>query len=193
MSRGPKSPGSIRRGGEKTVPHELAMKYDLRSAVSDDQPFLWQMLYYAAHMDESGEPLESAHANPDLAPYVEGFGRGGDLGVIALDRTTGAPSGAAWIRTMPAAWPLYRFVAAFTPELAIAVVPTHIGRGAGSLMIPHLLASAATLYPAVALSVRANNPAKSLYQRMGFTIVAEITNRIGGQSLIMKTRLSASR
>lgn len=168
------------------------MKYELRAAVSDDQPFLWQMLYYAAHMDESGEPPESARANPELAPYVEGFGRRGDLGVIALESATGAPAGAAWIRTMPAAWPLYRFVAASTPELAIAVTPAHIGRGAGSLMIPCLLASAAALYPAVALSVRANNPAKSLYQRMGFTTVAEITNRVGGKSFIMRAGLSAS-
>ena len=92
------------------------MKHILRAAVPNDQPFLWQMLYYAAHMDESGEPMESARVNPDLAPYVEGFGRPDDCGVIALDAATGASAGAAWIRQMPAAWPLYRFVDAPRPN-----------------------------------------------------------------------------
>ena len=74
------------------------MKHILRAAVPDDQPFLWQMLYYAAHMDEGDEPRESARTNPDLAPYVEGFGRPDDRGVIALEAATGTRAGAAWIR-----------------------------------------------------------------------------------------------
>jgi ribosomal protein S18 acetylase RimI-like enzyme len=166
------------------------MKYILRAAVPDDQPFLWQMLYYAAHMDESNEPPESARVNPDLAPYVEGFGRPDDFGVIALDAATSARAGAAWIRRMPANWLLYRFVDASTPELAIAVTPSHIGRGAGSLMLARLIADAAAIHTAIALSVRANNPAKALYERLGFTIVTEITNRVGGKSLIMKVALT---
>ena len=147
------------------------------------------MLYYAAHMDESDEPPESARSNPDLQPYVEGFGRRGDVGVIALDRATQAKAGAAWIRLMPAGWPLHRYVDATVPELAIAVAPEHLGQGAGSQMIAKVLAAAAAIYPAVALSVRANNPAKRLYERMGFATVAEITNRVGGQSLIMRAIL----
>jgi ribosomal protein S18 acetylase RimI-like enzyme len=169
------------------------MKQILRAAVPDDQPFLWQMLYYAAHMDESGETPESARANPDLAPYVEGFGRRDDCGVIALDDVTGARAGAAWIRRMPAAWPLYRFVEASTPELAIAVAPAHIGRGTGSLMLARLLADAAAIHCAIVLSVRASNPAKALYERLGFTTVAEITNRVGSTSLIMKVALTSAR
>ena len=166
------------------------MKYIFRAAVPDDQPFLWQMLYYAAHMNESDEPAESARTNPDLAPYVEGFGRSDDFGVIALDAATGARAGAAWIRRMPAEWPLCRFVDASTPELAIAVTPAHIGRGAGSLMLARLIADTAANHSAIALSVRANNPAKALYERLGFTIVTEITNRIGGKSFIMKVALT---
>jgi len=169
------------------------MKYLLRAAVPDDQPFLWEMLYYAAHMDEGGEPPESACANPALAPYVEGFGRPDDCGVIALDAATGARAGAAWIRRMPSAWPLYRFVEASTPELAIAVTPAQIGRGAGSLMLAGLIADAAAVHSAIVLSVRANNPAKALYERLGFMIVGEITNRVGGRSFIMKVALTSSR
>ena len=36
----------------------LPMTYEIRPAVASDQPFLWQMLYYAAHMDEGGESLD---------------------------------------------------------------------------------------------------------------------------------------
>jgi len=34
--------------------------YVIRSALAADAPLLWQMLDYAAHMDESGEPPASA-------------------------------------------------------------------------------------------------------------------------------------
>ena len=166
------------------------MIYALRAATADDRHFLWRMLYYAAHMDESGEAPESARTNPDLQPYVEGFGRPGDLGVIAVDPATRIDAGAAWIRTMPAGWLLHRYIDSATPELAIAVAPEHVGRGAGSQMIAQVLAAAAPIYPAIALSVRANNPARRLYERMGFATVAEIANRVGGKSLIMCATLS---
>ena len=32
--------------------------------------------------------------------------------------------------------------------------------------------------------VRANNPARRLYERVGFVTVAEITNRVGGASFV---------
>jgi ribosomal protein S18 acetylase RimI-like enzyme len=166
------------------------MTYEIRAAHGDDREFLWQMLYYAAHMDESGEPPESARSNPDLRPYVEDFGRRGDIGVIAVDCASHAKAGAAWIRIMPAGWPLHHYVEATTPELAIAVAPEHLGHGAGSRMITQVLKAAAAIYPAVALSVRANNPARRLYERIGFAIIAEITNRVGGKSLIMRAKLS---
>lgn len=168
------------------------MEITLRTAVADDQPFLWEMLYYAAHMDESGEPLVSARHNRDLAPYVEGFGRPDDCGVIALDAATGVHDGAAWIRQMPLAWPLYRFVDSSTPELAIAVRPALTGCKIGSLMLARLFVDAAATHSAIVLSVRANNPAKTLYKRFGFTTVAEITNRVGSTSLIMKATLKSS-
>jgi GNAT superfamily N-acetyltransferase len=165
------------------------MTWELREAVANDRPFLWRMLYYAAHMDETDESLQSVRSNPDLMPYVEGFGRPGDLGVIAFDSATRFSIGGAWIRVMPAGWPLYRFVDSTTPELAIAIAPAHVGRGAGSKMLARLLSDAAVIYPTIALSVRANNPAKVLYERMGFAIVAEITNRVGGKSYLMRARL----
>lgn len=94
---------------------------------------------------------------------------------------------------MPPGWPLYWFVENDTPELAIAVGPAHQARGAGSQILTRLLIDASAIYAAIALSVRANNPAKALYERVGFADIAEITNRVGGKSSIMRAVLSSTR
>lgn len=165
------------------------MKFTIRPALKSDEPLLWRMLYFAAHMDEEGSAPESAKTNPDLAPYVEKWTeRAGDLGFIAVGED-GTPAGAAWIRVMPAESPLYRWVAPQTPELAIAVAPEFVGQGVGTELMRHLPPAARAIYPAFALSVRANNPAKRLYERFGFATVARITNRVGTQSFVMLLQL----
>jgi hypothetical protein len=83
----------------------VSVNYTSRPAFASDEPYLWQMLYYAAHMDEDGTPPESARTNPDLAPYAEDWGnRDGDLGFLAIDPSC-QRVGAAWMRVMPPAWP----------------------------------------------------------------------------------------
>jgi ribosomal protein S18 acetylase RimI-like enzyme len=162
------------------------MNYQIRPAIKTDEPFLWQMLYYAAHMDEDGASLESARTNRDLMSYVEDWGdRAGDIGFVA-QASTGEDAGAAWIRMMPNESPLYRVVSRGIPELAIAVAPEYIGKGAGALLLSHLLDAARETHRAIVLSVRASNPAKRLYDRVGFVTVAEIANRVGTHSLVMK-------
>jgi len=168
------------------------MNYQIRPAIKTDEPFLWQMLYYAAHMDEDGASLESAKTNSDLMSYVEDWGdRAGDIGFVA-QASTGEDAGAAWIRVMPDDSPLYRVIERGIPELAIAIAPEHIGKGVGALLLRHLLAAAygshraRGTHPAIVLSVRASNPAKRLYERLGFVTVAEITNRVGTHSFVMK-------
>jgi len=70
---------------------------DSRPATADDEGFLWEMVYWAAHVDEDDDvTLDDIRRNPDLVGHVDGYGRDGDLGVIAeLD---GRPVGAAWLR-----------------------------------------------------------------------------------------------
>jgi predicted GNAT family N-acyltransferase len=57
------------------------------------------------------------------------------------------------------------------PELAIAVLPEYRGRRIGTELLMKVLASAQSTYPAISLSVRADNPVVKLYQRTGFTKV----------------------
>ncbi|MGB3241125.1 MAG: hypothetical protein WBB29_22765, partial [Geitlerinemataceae cyanobacterium] len=55
-----------------------------------------------------------------------------------------------------------------------------------------LLDAAKTLYPAVSLSVRRDNPAMRLYRRLGFQVVegCDSLNRTGGISVTLKLDLS---
>jgi ribosomal protein S18 acetylase RimI-like enzyme len=86
----------------------------------------------------------------------------------------------------------YGYVDDTTPELAIAVDPQRTGDGIGSQLLKRLLLDAERMFPAVSLSVRADNPARRLYERFGFQPVAdrERTNRVGGTSLTRVRRFT---
>ncbi len=142
------------------------------------------MLYEASHSREEGVALAHVRATPPLAVYVEGFGRHGDDGIIAM--RDGSPVGAAWVRLIRA----YGFVAESIPELAIAVCAGHEGAGIGTVMMKALFAECAERFEAISLSVRQDNPAAALYQRLGFEEVLDrrVTNRVGTISCTMVLR-----
>lgn len=145
------------------------------------------MLFYAAHVhDEPGGRAEQILANPALARYVVGFGRPGDLGVVAEGASGGV--GAAWVRRLAGEDRGYGWVDDAIPELAIAVMPESVGQGLGTRMLEPLLVAARGRYPGVSLSVRGDNPARRLYVRMGFVPVTTVINRVGGESDTMVLR-----
>lgn len=163
------------------------MSYTIRPVTTADEPFLWQMLYYAAHMhEEAGKTVLDTMQNPTLALYVTGWGRAGDLGFVAAMPATGELVGAAWVRLHPGEQKGYSQTAEDTPELAIAVLPNYLNQGIGTMLMRQLIAAARPHYPAIALSVRAENPAYRLYRRLGFVTVQEIVNRVGGMSYDMR-------
>lgn len=162
---------------------------DLRisTARPGDEPFLWTMLYHAAHMEQDGatDP-EAARGHTYLDRYVSGWGRPTDLGVIGYEH--GEPVGAVWSRLLIGTDRTYGHIDDETPELAAAVLPTHLGRGVGTRLMSAYLDLARIQFPAVALNVRADNPALRLYQRAGFEIVGTIVNRVGTPSYNMLLR-----
>jgi ribosomal protein S18 acetylase RimI-like enzyme len=142
------------------------------------------MLALAASMEGTESDLEMAKADPDLSAYVDGFGRAGDVGVIAL--RDGEPLGAAWARLLVGEPKPSKVWTHDIPELAIAIRPSARGRGVGSALLRAFLDVARTRFAAVTLSVREENPAVRLYERHGFVVERRLTNRVGGVSLAMR-------
>src|SRR5690242_17304012 len=140
---------------------EGVVKYIIRPAAEEDEPFLWEMLYYAAHMEEDGATsLQNAREHPYLMRYVQGWKCETDMGCIALEPESNRPIGAAWIRLLLGDDKTFSYIDEFTPELAIAVLPNYVGKGVGTQLLSHMLEAAREKYAAIVLSVRATNPAK---------------------------------
>ncbi len=165
------------------------MNYSICPLTEKDEPFLWQMLYQAAHLGEEGNfKVEDAMNHPDLVKYVKNWGRKGDSGFVAILENSNQPVGAAWVRLFTGENQGYGYISDRIPELAIAILPEYRNQGIGTQLLKHLLVTAKTSYPSISLSTRATNPALALYKRLGFEVVpgSETINRVGGISLKMK-------
>ncbi|MDZ8235987.1 MAG: GNAT family N-acetyltransferase [Nostoc sp. ChiQUE01a] len=168
------------------------VSYSICPLTEKDQPFLWQMLYEAAHLGEEGNfSVEDAMNHPDLVKYVKNWGGKDDSGFVAILESTNQPVGAAWLRLLTGENKGYGYICDRIPELAIAILPEYRNQGIGTQLLKHLLAAAKTSYPSVSLSTRKTNPALALYKRLGFEFVpgSETINRVGGISLKMKVDL----
>jgi GNAT superfamily N-acetyltransferase len=147
----------------------LTKGFGLRAAKISDEPFLWEMLYLALFVPPNEPSLpRSVLRNPAIARYVDGWGtRNRDTGLIAL--ADNLPVGAAWLRWFPASDPGYGFVDENTPELSVAVLAAHRGKGIGSMLLERLLEGV----PATSLSCDPANPAWRLYLRLGFKALSD--------------------
>jgi ribosomal protein S18 acetylase RimI-like enzyme len=147
----------------------------IRPASPEDLPVIREMLFYAARWrsGEGPEDGDAVLADDRVARYADDWGRPGDLGVVA-EHAAGAV-GAAWVRLFPRDRPGYGFIDDETPELSIAVVPDQRGAGIGSALLSDLFKAIADAgYRAISLSVEPDNPARRLYQRLGFRKVAGV-------------------
>ena len=160
-------------------------KYLIAKLTSSDEPFLWEMLYQAIHVPAgSVAPLREIVNSPELSRYVEQWGQANDFGLKAVSADDRQPFGAVWLRLMKGENRGYGYVDDLTPELSIAVLAEHRAKGVGTRLLNELFESIAGKYKAISLSVSDDNPAKRLYQRLGF----EIINR-EGTSLTMKKNM----
>jgi len=139
------------------------------------------MLYQAIYVPEGmpRPPRQIVHTS-ELASYVRGWGRADDAGFLAISELTQEPVGAVWLRLMTRDDAGYGYLDDETPELSIAVLPQHRGRGVGTRLLSALLLEAEANYKAVSLSVSADNPAVGLYERAGFQVISR-----SGTSLVM--------
>lgn len=161
-------------------------EYNIRPLTPSDQAFLREMLYQSLHVPEGGAPFEREILNhPDIAKYVDDWGRENDSGFVAVDEN-GRPVGAIWLRLLKGAEKGFGYVDDKTPELGMAVLPEYRGQGIGTRLLSHLIKSAEEFNEYISLSVATGNPALRLYQRLGFEIVGE-----HGNSITMKRNLIA--
>ncbi len=110
-------------------------------------------------------------ADPRYAMYLTGWPRQGDYGLVAEQDVL---LGAAWYRTYTEANHGYGFVAEDVPELSIAVIASRRHEGIGRrLLVDLITASEAQGYAALSLSVNYANPARGLYESVGFQPVGK--------------------
>lgn len=141
----------------------------IRSAQENELPFLWDMLYEAAAVNEEVRAMgkEKALAFPSIQKYLSDFGKEKDFAVVAVHEYE--LIGAAWYRCFTEDNCGYGFVAPDIPELTIAVGPGRRGQGWGARLLKALLEAArASGHRAISLSVDRRNPALRLYKRFGF-------------------------
>jgi GNAT superfamily N-acetyltransferase len=134
----------------------------LRPVQRADVRFLRDMLRHAYHWRLAQDPELPVYR------YVQNWGRRGDAGVVAFDGRN--VYGAAWFRLFAAGEPGFGFVDEQTPELTIAVVPSHRGRGTGAELLEALLARARSDgFAQVSLS--AEHGQTGFYEQHGFRAV----------------------
>ena len=143
----------------------------VRPAAAEDFSFLATMLGEAAvwRPDKPTPTADEVLADPRYAMYLAGWPRPGDFGLIAEQD---GPLGAAWYRTYTAASHGYGFISEDVPELSVAVIASRRREGIGRQLLVNLIdASVAQGYAALSLSVNDGNPARRLYESLGFVDV----------------------
>ena len=146
----------------------------LQALGADDVEVVQLALYLALSWnDPPGIPdLAAVIAHPEVTLYHQRWGRTGDIGVKALrgDQLVGA----AFARLFTEESHGHGYVDDQTPELGIGVAKGNRGQGIGRLLMD-ALAGAARAEGVLRLSLSVNNPnpAKRLYESLGYTRVAD--------------------
>jgi GNAT superfamily N-acetyltransferase len=153
------------------------MDYTIRPLSPEDEPVLWEMLYFALYRAQEEAPPREVVQRPELARYVEGWGREGDRGFLAHAAGGDQVLGAAWLRLPQGEHKGYGYVDDATPELAFAVHPQHRKRGIGTALLTQLV-RATPDEAAIAISIAAANPVLRLYERFGFKVIHQSAGAI---------------
>ena len=163
------------------------MDVRIRTVLPTESTLIFSFLTLAARMQESGEPIQKALRDHELTRYWQNWGRQGDLGVVAESDSIGYPISCAWVRLFSREEAGADYVGESIPELAVGTIASVRGLGVGTKTLQALLNLCQAQYSGVSLSVRTDNPAIRLYERLGFRKMSAspIVNRVGTESVIM--------
>ena len=140
----------------------------IRDLRPDETAFLRDMLYAALawNPDRWLPPKAIVLRIPQASMFHKGWGRPGDTALVAED---GRRVGLAWYRFFTEVQHGEGYVDERTPEVAVAVVDGHRGKGVGTTLMEAIHARAREDgVTQISLSVDADNPAKRLYERLGY-------------------------
>lgn len=145
------------------------MEVTFRPLGPDDVELVKWTLYEAVSWSPERElaPYDVLIDHPQLARYHRDWGRAGDVGVVAeLDDVV---VGVSFCRLFTDEDHGYGYVDEHTPELGVAVVEAQRGNGIGGQLLERLADRAREMaFARLSLSVDADNPARRLYQRLGY-------------------------
>lgn len=156
------------------------MQYMIRPVTPNDIPFLWDMLYESLYVPEGEKPFSrDILQDPYICKYVEEWGREGDFGFIAVT-PNGEPVGSITVRFFNEENQGFGYVGNDVPELGMALLAPHRGKGIGTSLLQHLFEEAkARNISELSLSVAPENePAMKLYRRFGFKEVGMVGTSI---------------
>jgi GNAT superfamily N-acetyltransferase len=158
------------------------MEVTLRPAGADDVEHVKWALFEAVRWNPERElpPFEVTIEHPELARYHHGWGRRGDLGVIATagDQIVGV----ALCRLFTEDDHGHGYVDESTPEVTVAVAESHRRAGLGTRLVEEVeRAARAAGFARLSISVDAGNPSLRIAERLGYE---EISRDEGGIRLV---------
>ena len=154
---------------------------EIKEITKRDQDFLFEMLYESIYTaPDIPRPSRDIIERPEISKYVENWGKPGDFGLIAVNDGN-EKIGAVWMRYLTGPMKGYGYINDTIPEIGIAVDKEHRGKGVGTALLRELLERTGPEVQSVSLSVQASNPAKKLYERLGFRVCST-----SGNSVIMR-------
>ena len=160
------------------------MDVALRSLGPGDVELVKWALFEAVSWSPDRElpPYELVIDHPELARYHRGWGRPGDAGAAA--ELAGETVGVAFYRLFTEDDHGHGYVDDETPELGIAVGEGFRGSGIGTRLMDELSTTARRSgIRRLSLSVEAENPARRLYERLGYREISR--DDTGGVRMVL--------
>ena len=147
--------------------------FKIREIRPEEYVLLDDFLYDAIYIPEGVRaPAREIIREPELAVYIEDFGKRDDLCLIA--EAGGQIVGAVWTRILVGEIRGYGNVDEHTPEFAISVKKEFRQQGIGTRLMQEMLKLLGNRgYARASLSVNKENYACRMYRKLGFQVIKE--------------------